>query len=216
MSSEMQFDKAEFSQASEFSCGACKAPISNEYFAVNQQTFCGNCAAEVSKLISGQGSGIQRFFLAVLLGTGAALLGMALYAAIMIFAQSEWALISIAVGWFVGSAVRRGSDGRGGWCYQLLAAFLTYTAICAAYGIAIWSQAEEYSLEFLIGIVIMAYGIPFMAGFENVIGILIIGFGVWQAWQMNRLVKLEITGPHAIAPRATPASIPPAQPDDGI
>lgn len=181
-------------------CGACKSPLLTEYFAANQQALCGNCADQVNRELGGQGSGVGRFVKAILLGSGAAVLGMAAYAAIMIFAKSEWALVSIALGWFVGSAVRRGSSGRGGWRYQLLAAFLTYTGICAAYVVTIWVQApEQHSPEFLISIVVMGYAIPFLQGFENVIGILIIGFGVWRAWQMNRPIRLEITGPHAIA-----------------
>lgn len=208
MSSEIQFDRAEFSQVPERVCSSCKAQLEGEYFAINQQTYCRNCADQVRQMLAGQGSGIVRFLQAILLGTGAALLGTAVYAAIMIFADSEWALVSIAIGWFVGAAVRRGSKGRGGWRYQLLAAFLTYTAICAAYGVAIWHQTEavERSAQMLIGIIITGYAIPFLGGAENIIGILIVGFGVWQAWKMNSPIRLEITGPHAIAPVSTPAS----------
>lgn len=194
-------------------CCSCKAPLAVEYFAINHQTFCGNCADHWRGLLEGRGSGMVRFIHAILLGTGAALLGMAVYASVMIYANSEWALISIALGWFVGAAVRRGSTGRGGWRYQWLAAFLTYTAICAAYGVVIWTQspAAERSAELLIGIIITGYTIPFLAGSENIIGILIIGFGVWRAWQMNRAMRVDITGPHAVASPVTP----PPQPDAG-
>ncbi len=172
---------------------------------------CGNCADEVKKVLSGQGSGAVRFVKAVLLGSGAALLGMAAYAGIMILANSEWSLVSIALGWFIGAAVRRGSMGRGGWRYQLLAVFLTYTAICAAYAVQIWYQLpDKHSPELLFGLVVTGYAIPFLSGFENIMGILIIGFGLWRAWQMNRPLRLEITGPHAIAsgPGATQPSSP--------
>lgn len=210
MSAEIQFDRAEFSEVPEMACSSCKAPLAVEYFAVNQQTFCGNCADQVRKVIGGEGSGVMRFMQAILLGSGAALLGTAVYAAIMIFANSEWALISIALGWFIGAAVRRGSKGRGGWRYQLLAVFLTYTAICAAYGVAIWSQAppEQRGVELFAGIVLTGYAIPFLGGFENIMGILIIGFGVWRAWQMNREIRLEVTGPHAIAANSNPPPVP--------
>ncbi len=210
MSSDIQFERAEFSEVPEMVCSSCKAPLAVEYFAVNQQTFCGSCADEVRKRIGGQGSGIMRFMQAILLGSGAALLGAAVYAAIMIFAKSEWSLISIALGWFIGAAVRRGSKGRGGWRYQLLAVFLTYTAICAAYGISIWSQAtsEQHTAELLLGIVFTGYAIPFLGGAENFMGILIIGFGVWRAWQMNRPIRLEVTGPHVIAVNSNPPPVP--------
>ena len=38
--------------------------------------------------------------------TLAAIAGAAVYAGVMIFANSEWALISIAIGWFVGNSTR--------------------------------------------------------------------------------------------------------------
>ena len=46
--------------------------------------------------------------------------------------------------------------------------------------------------------------IPFLAGFENIIGIIIIGIGLYEAWKLNRREALTITGPHAIA-RTPPA-----------
>jgi hypothetical protein len=48
---------------------------------------------------------------------------------------------------------------------------------------------------------------PILAGFSSPILLLILGFGVWQAWKMNRRIALEITGPFTLAP----ASPPPAQ-----
>jgi hypothetical protein len=40
---------------------------------------------------------------------------------------------------------------------------------------------------------------PFFAGFENIIGIVIIGIGLYEAWKLNRRSTLTITGPHALA-----------------
>ncbi len=45
----------------------------------------------------------------------------------------EFGLIAILVGYAVGIAVRRGSSGRGGWPYQLLAVGLTYASIVGSY-----------------------------------------------------------------------------------
>ena len=45
---------------------------------------------------------------------------------------------------------------------------------------------------------------PILAGFSSPILLLILGFGVWQAWKMNRRVALEITGPFTLAPAAPP------------
>lgn len=41
----------------------------------------------------------------------------------------------------------------------------------------------------------LALAAPFLGGFQNIIGILIIGFALWEAWKMNQRVPLEIEGP---------------------
>ena len=46
--------------------------------------------------------------------------------------------------------------------------------------------------------------LPFLQGIQNVVGILILSFGLYEAWKLNRHVELVITGPHAIA--AVPAT----------
>ena len=49
----------------------------------------------------------------------------------------------------------------------------------------------------LVGIVM---ALPFLAGVENIIGIVIIGIGLYEAWKLNRRQVLNITGPHTITP----------------
>ena len=59
-------------------------------------------------------------------------------------------------------------------------------------------------VELVIGVVLIfgiAFVAPFLAGFENIMGLLIIGFGVYQAWKMNKRLDIEITGPHAVGPQ---------------
>lgn len=46
---------------------------------------------------------------------------------------------------------------------------------------------------------------PFLAGFQNIIGWLIIGFALYEAWRVNRRVLLEITGPYELARHAPSA-----------
>jgi len=43
---------------------------------------------------------------------------------------------------------------------------------------------------------------PFLAGAENIIGLLIIGFALWEAWKFNSKLRLPISGPYHIAPGA--------------
>ena len=76
-----------------------------------------------------QGSRLGRGIKAVLFGTIAAALGAILYYAIMRITGLNIGLVAVVVGLMVGGAVKAGSGNRGGRFYQLLAVFLTYSAI---------------------------------------------------------------------------------------
>jgi len=52
-------------------------------------------------------------------------------------------------------------------------------------------------------IFLMAAAAPFFGGAGNIIGLLIIGFGLWEAWKTNRRVDLVINGPYSVAPAAS-------------
>jgi hypothetical protein len=41
---------------------------------------------------------------------------------------------------------------------------------------------------------------PFLAGASNLIGLLIIGFALWEAWKFNAYRPLPISGPYRLAP----------------
>jgi hypothetical protein len=58
-----------------------------------------------------------------------------------------------------------------------------------------------FSLVMLIGLTL---ALPFLAGFENIIGIVIIGIGVYEAWKINR--RPDITGPHPVGTGITAVS----------
>ena len=55
-------------------------------------------------------------------------------------------------------------------------------------------------LTALAMLVLLICALPFLQGIQNIIGILILGFGLYEAWKLNRRVELVISGPHAIAP----------------
>ncbi len=52
--------------------------------------------------------------------------------------------------------------------------------------------------EAVVGVLVVfavAAAVPFLAGFENLIGLLIIAFGLWEAWKINKRPELTILGP---------------------
>ena len=130
--SDLQFDRAEFSGSSEGpSCAACQVPIGSTYYAAGGKVFCPTCREQwYQRTVEGSGAG--RFLRALFLGIPAAAVGSAVYYAITVLTGYELALVSIGIGLVVGGAVRRGSNGRGGWAYQTLAVVLTYCSIASA------------------------------------------------------------------------------------
>ncbi|HKW39693.1 MAG TPA: hypothetical protein VJN39_00460 [Gemmatimonadales bacterium] len=141
----LQFDHAEHpAPASGAVCGFCKQSIATTYFEINGQVACSRCRSQVMAAWN-RGSPAKRFAKAFGLGAAAAALGAAVYYAFVSISNIDWSLVTVAIGVFVGSAVRKGSNGRGGWRYQLLAMFLTYSAVVATDSSLI---AREFTKEF--------------------------------------------------------------------
>ena len=131
---EIQFEQAEFPaetsavQEHVTRCNACAAAIPDVYFEARGKIVCAPCRDKIEAMFH-QGSRLGRGIKAVLFGTIAAALGAILYYAIMRITGLNIGLVAVVVGLMVGGAVKAGSGNRGGRFYQLLAVFLTYSAI---------------------------------------------------------------------------------------
>jgi hypothetical protein len=222
-------------------CARCQAPITAAYYEVNGHVACSGCKSALERAPAG--SGASRMLRATAFGLGGAVLGAGIYYAILAATGYEIGLVAILVGWLVGRAVQKGSNGAGGWAYQTLAVGLTYLAIVSTYVPFIFKSATEHDSKStaaalapasaapasgpatdsvtvrpvaatldssaqqmtvgrfalgLVALVAIAAVAPFLAGFENILGLVIIGFALFQAWKMNRRVPLAITGPYAV------------------
>ena len=74
-------------------------------------------------------------------------------------------------------------------------------------------QEEEIGLGGAVlgigALFLLVMALPFLAGFENLIGLAIIAFGLYEAWKINRRTVLSITGPFQLAaPPAVPTTGP--------
>jgi hypothetical protein len=58
----------------------------------------------------------------------------------------------------------------------------------------------------LVALILIAAATPFIAGFENILGLIIIGFALFQAWKMNRRGPLVVNGPYAVGRAAGAAA----------
>ena len=233
----LQFDHADYGEqkTAEVACAFCGLRVWKVYYQVGGKLACERCKTDV-ELQRSQGSGVGRFVRATLYGVGAGAVGAAIWYGVRAATDYEVGLIAILVGFLVGAGVRKGSNGRGGWRYQALAVFLTYTAIVSTYvpfilqGLkqqAAESQKaatsppaaasapdaqEKVSLGRRVAVLVvvaavvaaLAYAAPFLMGFQNIMGILIIAIGVYEAWKLNRRIPLEITGPFRVGETSAP------------
>src|SRR5438105_1940705 len=114
----LQFDRVEpASQKSQVAtCVGCRRPIIQSYYELNGKLICPECRESVER--SGQGSALARVGLAFGAGLGVAILGAVLWWGVRKLTGYEVGIVSIAIGYGVGKAVRWGSRRRGGWAYQ--------------------------------------------------------------------------------------------------
>lgn len=244
----LQFDRPEFHPGAApggVTCTACKKPVVQSYYEANGHVICSTCREQLTQQGTA-GGGTGRMLKGFLQGLGVALLGGVVWWAVRTYLHFEIAIISIAIGWGVGTVIRRASGNRGGLAYQLLAVALTYFGICSNYvpdiiqavmekESAVSTPAQTATdgakpaqaaagsskpavtdanaskvepkgglgtvLLGLGALVAFALAAPFLQGF-NIIGWLIIAFGLWRAWKLNQKSELTINGPFSVAPAA--------------
>jgi hypothetical protein len=232
----LQLDRAEFTDSAAASpCAACAQPLVGAYFEVNALAMCASCCTTLRARLAA-GTRVSRAGRAAAAGFAAALGGSIVYWAILALTGIEFGLMAVVVGFAVGKAVRWGSYARGGWFYQTLAIVLTYLAIVSSYVPLIVAEIRDHppaaqtqaasgqqeaamqaeaaqepptvaqAIVALLIFVGFICAIPFLAGVQNIIGVVIIGFGLYQAWKMNRRATVVITGPHALAAQIRPAT----------
>jgi hypothetical protein len=227
-STSLQFERAEFSGGHTGpACSTCKRPAENEYHHLNGRVFCTSCRAKIEQSIDKlrQSGSLAR---AALFGLGAAVAGALIFYAVTAATGYEFGLIAVVVGLMVGKAVRKGSGSMGGRKYQALAMVLTYFSIASTYvppmTKAFYAQAQKQeaaetqafaqaapgtpaarSKVVHIGVVpfygfmfLLALAAPVLGGFRNILGTIILGIGLWEAWKFNRRVDVKFTGPFTV------------------
>ena len=195
-------------------CQYCQQAISGSYYRVNAALACAGCAEKMRTGIDADKH--AAYVRALAYGIGAAVVGLIGYALIAILLQG-WVIsyMSIGVGWLVGSAMMKGSNGVGGRPYQIAAALLTYAAVSTA-AIPIWihfaggrqSHLSLANISSWLGPVvwlgltspfIQLYGNPFWGA----MGLLILFFGIRIAWRIAQGRPFGIYGPFVDSPPTT-------------
>jgi hypothetical protein len=207
MSEQINFDRAEYVEVSSLNCRLCREPLRSEYFDMAGATICGVCR---DKIEAGRaaGAGPHRFLRAVGFGLGAAIIGAIIYALIVNFTGVQFGLMAVVLGYMVGRSVSVGSYHRGGRRYQILAMILTYAAICVEYVPQVMqAMHKSYSFLRIIAAFVLSLSIPFLllfkAGISGLLGVFIVGIGLYEAWKLNKRGVRQIAGPFPIAPSAS-------------
>ena len=152
MTDELQFDKLEATGApaaarAGVACAQCGTPITSLYYEAACKTFCGDCMRHLETHFRQSQFTRASFLRGAVFGLGGAIAGALVYFGVAAATGYEIGLISIVVGYMVGWSVHRGSGGRAGRSYQVLALVLTYYAIGTAYLSSIlkdtWSERKE-------------------------------------------------------------------------
>ncbi len=200
---DLQFERAEFtSPAAGVACSQCGGPATPEYYEFRSKIFCGICRQRIEQSL-GQLRASGSMPLALAYGLGAAAAGFLLAWGVQAITGYQVGLIALAVGWLVGKAVRKGSGGLGGRRYQIIAVALTYASIASSHLPSIVTYFGQHAAKSgqVIGTVqlVMAFGLalalPFLALPKGIIGLFIIGIGLFEAWKFTRGVKVEFSGP---------------------
>lgn len=224
----LQFDQADYTEPPPAPrCTACERPIASVYYEVNSHLLCPSCRESVEASLTG-GSKSKRFLKAGLFGFGAAAAGALVYFLVSLTGYNI-GLIAVLVGWMVGSAVFKGSEGRGGWFYQLVAVVLTYLSVAASlapevykgfqaqYGESVQAAAPTGEAvaeapgatpdaevpntpEAAVVITAMiSVAAPVLVGIDSPLSGLIYGFALYEAWRRNKKAVLNIAGPFKLA-----------------
>jgi hypothetical protein len=126
-----QFGTAEYvGTAGGDHCQFCHQPIGPTYYRASSAMACQSCAERMRGAFAKDSR--SAFVRAILFGTGAAILGLILYATFEIVTTITIGYAALAVGWMIGKAMIMGSGGVGGRRYQVVAVLLTYAAVSMA------------------------------------------------------------------------------------
>lgn len=155
----------------------------------------------------------MRFLRAAAFGFAAAVAGAVVWGAILYYTHYQIGYVALLVGYIVGKSVRKGSGGRGGVGYQIMAILLTYCVAAAAHFPlafeAFSSRGHQPVAVIVLKSVILCAMDPIVNGMKNPIGFLILGIALWEAWKFTKYQPIPLSGPHQLATRAQPISLAP-------
>ncbi len=190
-------------------CRLCSSPLATEYYRVRGQPACASCAA-AARDGSQSGQSNAAFTRALLFGIGAAIVGLAGYAAFTITTHLYVGYVALGVGYIVARAMKFGSGGLGGRPYQIAAVVLTYLAIALAeIPIILWQVKARIPAGHMFGVAmrLLPVGLesPILEMRNPVHGLInavILFVGLQIAWRGTAATRVAVEGPFRLTPTA--------------
>ncbi|HEY9126016.1 MAG TPA: hypothetical protein VIM62_02770 [Acidobacteriaceae bacterium] len=212
--SGVQFATAEYAHLPHTeTCAACAQQLGESYYRAGEKKLCSGCAERVLEAFPRDTH--ARFTRAMLLGAGAALLGLAVYAGFTIVTHIFLGYLALGVGWLIGKAMMKGSGGVGGRRYQIAATVLTYAAISLAAVPILLAQIlqnpkVQNAAATLVGVLLryapkllwIGIASPFLRlqqPAQGLLGLFILFIGLRIAWRMTQARNVAIDGPYPVA-----------------
>ena len=92
-------------------CTFCKAVLDGTYYQIQGLNACAPCA-EARQAYQDLPDSREKFLKALLYGAGAAFAGLVVWATVQVVTGFNIGLLAIAVGWFVGTAIKKATEGH--------------------------------------------------------------------------------------------------------
>ena len=185
---------------SEMNCPFCRRVMDVEYYDVNGTAVCPECEPDVREVLLGASGAPLRVTRALIAGVLAGVVGSAVFGWVSTdlrgwLAGFEVGIASLFSGWIVGRGVRWGARKRGGLPYQILASAITYLAVTQ--WLVYLNVKESHGWSDVASLVLQGLQRPFEGTWDvyHILRLLIIGFGVYEAWTLNRKAEIRVTGP---------------------
>jgi hypothetical protein len=209
-------------------CVLCHQPITSEYFAVGDKILCPACRARVQAAPSGNGFArfVKATFMGLGAGLIGALIWFSVRRIGHVEIGLIAVLVGFMVGKAVRKG--SGNRGGIGYqilavvlTYCCIAANympdvfeVVYKDFNQRYSTTAPSRAQNTTITtarshsagrraiaivlLVILVFVVSLAAPFLAGMQNLIGLLIISFALWEAWKFNKHRPIPITGPYQI------------------
>ena len=140
-----RFDTAQYTpKTGSDVCQLCAHPIGASYYRVKGGMTCASCGEKAAASLPKDSH--ANFIRGMLFGVGGAILGLIIYSTFAIATGLIIGYASLAVGYIVAKAIKKGANGMGGQRYQIAAVALTYAAVSLSaipIGISQYIKAQE-------------------------------------------------------------------------